>query len=301
MALATFHHRDFPLDRIRAAKRETVTVCLPAREVAATIGPILEVVLGLRDAGIVDQVLVVDAASRDGTADLAARAGAQVVQEADLMPGVGPPSGKGDAMWRALSVATGDVVVYVDADSGGFGEHYVRGLVGAILCEPGVEFVKGFYRRPFRVGDTVTGDGGGRVTELTARPLLNLFWPDLAPLRQPLAGEIAARRRLLERIPFPVGYGIETAMLLDVRRLAGVDAFAQVDLEVRQNAHQPLSALTLMAASVLQVAADRLAREGRLSGPLPGALLIPDGSGRLRTESMHLVERPPMASVRVAA
>jgi glucosyl-3-phosphoglycerate synthase len=281
----TRHHADFPLSRILEAKRETVTVCLPAREVAATIEPIIREVVALREAGVVDQVLVVDAASEDGSAELAARAGAEVVQENDLLPEFGPSRGKGDAMWRGLSACRGDIVVYVDSDSEAFGEHFVRGLVGTIVCEPGIDFVKGFYRRPFRMGDAVSDEGGGRVTELTARPLLRLFWPELAELRQPLAGELAARRSLLERIPFPTGYAIETTMLLDVHRLAGADAIAQVDLEVRQNAHQPLAALGEMASSVLEGAASRLRQEGRLVG-------LPEVS---------LAERPPLASLRMAA
>ena len=281
----TRHHADFPLSRIREAKRETVSVCLPAREVAATIEPIVREVVGLQEAGIVDQVVVVDAASRDGSAELARRAGADVFQEDELLADFGPARGKGDAMWRGLSVCTGDLVVYVDSDSEAFGEHFVRGLVGTIVCEPHIGFVKGFYRRPFRLGDTVSEEGGGRVTELTARPLLRLFWPDLADLRQPLAGELAARRDLLERIPVPTGYAIETTMLLDVHRLAGAEAIAQVDLELRQNAHQPLSALSAMASSVLEGAASRLAQEGRLVG-------LPEAS---------LDERPPLASLRMAA
>ena len=281
----TRHHADFPLSRIREAKRETVTVCLPAKETAATIEPIVRDIVGLRQAGIVDQVLVVDAASGDGTSELAARADAEVVQEDDLLPEFGPSRGKGDAMWRGLSACTGDVVVYVDSDSEAFGEHFVRGLVGPIVCEPGIGFVKGFYRRPFRLGDAVSDEGGGRVTELTAKPLLRLFWPGLADLRQPLAGEIAARRSVLERIPFPTGYAIETTMLIDVHRLAGAGAIAQVDLELRQNAHQPLSALGGMASAVLEGAASRLRQDGRLTGP----------------PEVTLEERPPLASLRMAA
>jgi glucosyl-3-phosphoglycerate synthase len=281
----TRHHADFPLSRIREAKRETVSVCLPAKETAATIEPIVREVVALRDAGVVDEVVVVDAASGDGTAQLAARAGAEVFQEDELLPDCGPSRGKGDAMWRGLSVCRGDIVVYADADSEAFGEHFVRGLVGTIVCEPGVDFVKGFYRRPFRLGDTVSDEGGGRVTELTARPLLKLFWPELAELRQPLAGELAARRDLLARIPFPYGYAIETTMLLDVYRLVGAGAIAQVDLEVRQNAHQSLTALGGMASSVLEGAATRLRQEGRLSG-------LPE---------VALEERPPLASRRMAA
>ena len=138
-------------------------------------------------------------------------------------------------------------------------------------CGRGISFVKGFYRRPFRVGDTVFPDGGGRVTELTARPLLNLFYPDLAGIEQPLAGEVAARRELLERLPFVTGYGVDIALLIDAYRAVGLDGIAQVDLDVRQNAHQPLRDLGPMAYAVLHAVASRLEREGRLRGPLPAA------------------------------
>jgi len=225
---------------------------------------------------------VVDARSRDGTADQAAAAGAEVHQEAELMPGWGPVLGKGDAMWRALSVLQGDVICYVDGDTEGFSRHFAAGIAGPVACEPGVEFVKGYFRRPFRVGDMALRDGGGRVTELTARPLLRLFYPELAEVRQPLAGEVAARRELLLRLPFATGYAVETAMLLDAYREVGLAGLAQVDLEVRQNRHQPLSALTSMADEVLGAVAVRLEREGRL---VPGAAPV------------RIIERPPLASL----
>jgi len=158
-----------------------------------------------------------------------------------------------------------------------------------LLCDGGIDFVKGFYRRPFRVGELALPSGGGRVTELTARPLLSRFYPDLAGFRQPLAGELAARRELLERVPFTTGYAVETALLIDVYRELGLRAMAQVDLDVRQNRHQPLEALGPMAAAVLDAVATRLAREGRLADEPPPA----DGP--------ELVERPPLASLRAAA
>ncbi|MGI8593148.1 MAG: glucosyl-3-phosphoglycerate synthase [Solirubrobacteraceae bacterium] len=294
------HHAEFPADAIRARKRETISVCLPGREVATTIGPILDALLGLRDEGVLDQVVVVDAGSCDGTAEVAERAGAEVHQEADLMPGFGLPRGKGDAMWRALSVLEGDIVVYLDSDSEAFGPHFACGLVGPLVSDPAVHFVKAFYRRPFRLGDRVTPDGGGRVTELTARPLLNLFWPELAGLRQPLSGEVAARRWALEQVPFATGYAVEIAMLVDVYRKAGLEAIAQVDLDVRQNSHQSLADLYPMAAAVLQAAASRLAREGRLDGPLGQELLAPVPGG-MEPRGIELVERPPMASLRATA
>ena len=163
-----------------------------------------------------------------------------------------------------------------------------------------IAFVKGFYRRPFRVGGATLPDGGGRVTELTARPLLNLFYPELAAVAQPLAGEIAARRDLLEQLPFVTGYGVDIALLIDAYRMAGLDAIAQVDLDVRQNAHQSLRDLGPMAFSVLRALASRLEREGRLQGPLPTGFLMP-GESELGPAPEGVVERPPLVSLRAVA
>jgi glucosyl-3-phosphoglycerate synthase len=277
----TFHHRQFPAHAL-AARRESVSVVVPVRECAPTIGSIAATLAGLRDRGLIDQVLVVDADSADGSAGIAAAAGVEVVSENALMPEFGPARGKGDAMWRALSACRGDIVCFLDGDSGHFGEHFVAGTVGPLLSVTGVEYVKAFFRRPFRNG---LPDDGGRVTELTARPLLRRFWPELAAVRQPLAGEMAARRNLLQALPFSTGYAVETALLLDVHREIGVSGIAQVDLEVRQNDHQSLQALGTMADEVLAAATVRLQREGRLAGDGAAAPL----------------ERPPMASVRAAA
>lgn len=256
--------------------------------------------MDLRERGAVDEVTVVDGGSADGTADVAARLGAEVVQEDELLPDFGPALGKGDAMWRALSVLRGDVVCYVDADSADFGPHFPCGLIGPLVCERGVSFVKGAYRRPFKLGEDVAAEGGGRVTELTAKPLLNLFYPELAAFRQPLAGEIAARRELLDRLPFFTGYAAEIAMLIDAHEAVGLDAMAQVDLDVRQNRHQPLGQLGPMAYDVLRAIAERLMREGRLEAVKAGEFLMPSGDG-FEPRAVPLVERPPMASVRAAA
>ena len=262
--MRSFHHVEFPAERLAAERSSSVSVCLPTREEAATVGPIVDALVGLRERGVVDQVLVVDAGSSDGTAEIAARHGAEVHEQARLLPEFGPVLGKGDAMWRALSVATGEVVCFLDADSEDFGPHFACGVLGPLLCEDGVEFVKAFYRRPFKLGDVAEPEGGGRVTELTARPLLNLLYPELAAVRQPLAGEVAARRDLLERLPFVTGYGVEIAQLIDAYRTVGLPALAQVDLDVRQNRHQPLRDLGPMADAVLRAVGERLVREGRL-------------------------------------
>lgn len=235
-----------------------VSVILPARECAATIGPIVEALQGF------GQVAVVDAASGDGTADIAAAAGAEVHQEADLLQAFGPVRGKGDAMWRSLSVVRHAVVVFVDADTTQFERHFATGLAGPLLTDDEIQFVKGAYSRPFVAGDEVVEHGGGRVTELTARPLLRAFYPDLADFRQPLAGELAGRRDLLERVPWATGYAAEISLLIDVWKEVGADSMAQVDIGERRQPHQPLPALSQMASTVLAAVCERLAREGRL-------------------------------------
>jgi len=293
----TYHHRDYPPARIADVRRDTVTVCVPARETASTIGPIVECLLRLRERNVIDAVIVVDAGSIDGTADVAARAGAEVHQEASLLPEFGPPLGKGDAMWRALSVIGTEVVAFVDADTEEFGEHFVCGLLGAMLCEPGVDFVKGFYRRPFKSEGVAMPEGGGRVTELMARPILCMYWPDLAGFQQPLAGEMAGRRELFERVPWACGYSIETALLIDVYKDVGLDAMAQVDLDVRQNRHQPLGKLGPMAYAVLAAAKARLEREER-QVPIEGGPLCQFEQGAMVHRDVTTVERPPMARLR---
>jgi glucosyl-3-phosphoglycerate synthase len=286
----SFHHSRYGADLLRA-RRQRVSVCLPARNCAATVGAIVETLVGLRERDLIDEVVVIDGDSKDETGRLAAAAGAIVHRESDLMSETGPVLGKGDAMWRSLSVLDGDLICFLDADGEQFSTHYVTGLVGPLIELDEIEFVKAFYRRPFRVGEFAVADGGGRVNHLLARPALAIFYPELACFDQPLAGEIAARRSLLERLPFTTGYGVEIAMLLDVYADAGLAGMAQVDLDVHNNRHQPLLALSTMAYEVLGVIAARLEREGRLSGLEPGPLL-----GR---EAPPLsLERPPMLALR---
>lgn len=295
----TFSHRSFPAQRLAAERQCSVSICLPARNEARTIGAILERLLPLREHGAVDQIVVVDHSS-DATARIALDLGVEVHDQEQLMPELGPVLGKGDAMWRALGVLTGDVICFLDADSEQFGAHFACGLLGPLLCQDGISLVKGFYRRPFRVGELTLPDGGGRVTELTARPLLNLFYPELAAVQQPLAGEVAARRGLLERLPFVTGYGVDIGLLLDAYAGVGLDGIAQVDLDVRQNSHQQLRELGPMAFAVLQAIALRLEREGRLAGPLASTFLAPGDDG-LTTLANDPVERPPVADLRAAA
>ncbi|HEY7952383.1 MAG TPA: glucosyl-3-phosphoglycerate synthase [Solirubrobacteraceae bacterium] len=280
----TFHHSSYPAQRIAAERGElSISVCLPARECAATVAQVVGALVPLQEAGAIDEVVVIDAGSRDGTAALAERAGALVYQEAELLSEFGPVQGKGDAMWRALSVLEGDLVCFLDADTHDFLAHFATGVLGPLVCEPEVSFVKGFYRRPFEHEGISLPEGGGRVNHLVARPALALFYPELAGVRQPLAGEVAARRELFERLPFTAGYGVEIGMLLDAWNFLGGVGVAQVDLDVHRNTHQSLSSLSAMAQTVLATIAVRLEREGRLA---PEGLAAPE-----------LQERPPLVSV----
>jgi glucosyl-3-phosphoglycerate synthase len=281
----TLHHGDYTAQRIAAARTQrglSVSVCLPARECAGTVGQIVGALGALRDAGALDRIVVVDAASADGTAQVAARAGAEVWQEAELLPSFGKVLGKGDAMWRALSALDSDVVCFLDADSERFSAHFATGLLGALVCEPDVSFAKAFYRRPF-AGDAPGEEQGGRVNHLLARPALELFYPQLAEIRQPLAGELAARHELLERLPFVTGYGVEIAMLIDAWHAVGAERLVQVDLDEHHNRHQPLAALSPMALTVLATIARRLEREGRLASAGASSHAPP--------------ERPPLVSL----
>lgn len=273
--LDAFEHTDFHVAELSRLKAGTVSVVIPTRNCAGTIAQTVAELLLLTDSGLVDQILVVDADSPDGTAATATDAGAEVVSENALVPLAGPVRGKGDAMWRSLAAATGDVVVFVDGDIADFGRHYVTGLIGPLLGDPGKSFVKGFYRRPFRQQESEHPAGGGRVTELTAKPLLAATVPELAGFGQPLAGEVAARRELLQSVPFHTGYGVEIAMMVEVWNRIGLAGMSQVDLGTKRNAHQSLAALNGMASEVIAGLAETLERLGRDDlgriTPAPGA------------------------------
>ena len=302
MAVSTWSERrrydatEFPLRRLAGAKRKTsVTVIIPTKQCADTIaGVVARTVAPLRDAGLVDDVVVVDAASRDRTDLIAAQAGARVLQEDDLLPEYGTALGKGDAMWRALHATSGEVVCFLDGDTTDPDPRHLRGLLGPLLTDPSVALVKGAFDRPLRVGDAEFAHEGGRVTELMARPLINLHEPRLAGFSQPLAGEFAARRELLEAIPFPAGYGVEIAILIDALRARGLDGLAECHLGTRHNRHQPLRALGEMAYAVLAAVENRLELT---AGMACGPYLRPwDGN---TVAQVPVQERPPLASLEV--
>lgn len=295
---------DRPLDQLLAAKRRTgstVSVVLPALDEQETVGEIVSVIrdeLACAAVPLVDEVVVMDSGSTDRTAEVSAAAGAKVIHRDEVLPRLPVRPGKGEVLWRSLLATSGDIVCFVDADLREFSADFVSGTVGPLLTDPGLQFVKAMYDRPLRSSPA----GGGRVTELVARPLLNLHWPRLAGLVQPLGGEYAARRSLLERLPFPVGYGVELALLVDALELVGLDALAQVDVGVRRHRHQDGQALGRMAAAIYATAERRLAREPHGAAPGPSTALTQferDAAGRFvpRTHALEAEERPPMVEI----
>jgi glucosyl-3-phosphoglycerate synthase len=288
---------DRPLHQIMAAKRssgQSVSVVLPALDEEETVGDIVAVIRHdlMHQVPLVDEIVVVDSGSTDRTAEVAAAAGATVVHRDAILPRLPAVPGKGEVLWRSLLVTRGDIVCFIDADLKEFSSDFVSGIVGPLLTDPGVDLVKAMYDRP--LGQTA--GQGGRVTELMARPLLNMHWPQLAGFVQPLGGEYAARRSLLEQLPFPVGYGVELGMLVDALHLAGLDALAQVDVGVRKHRHQDGRALGRMSAAIYRTAQLRLAR-GHLIRPALTQFERGEDGFEPRTYSVDTEERPPMAEI----
>ncbi|MGW0971760.1 glucosyl-3-phosphoglycerate synthase [Streptomyces sp. NPDC002516] len=288
---------DRPLHKLMAAKRvtgSTVSVVLPALNEEETVGEIVSIIRHdlMQQVPLVDEIVVVDSGSTDRTSAVAAAAGARVVHRDDILPRIPAVPGKGEVLWRSLLVTSGDIVCFVDADLREFSSDFVSGIVGPLLTEQGVDLVKAMYDRPMAGG----GGQGGRVTELMARPLLNMHWPQLAGFVQPLGGEYAARRSLLEQLPFPVGYGVELGMLVDALHLVGLDALAQVDVGVRKHRHQDGQALGRMAAAIYRTAQLRLAR-GHLIRPSLTQFERERDGFRPRTYSVDTEERPPMTEI----
>ncbi len=252
-AIRTIDAERFAADALHDAKAgRAVTVCVPARDEAATVGPVVDAVrrahlVAARGSGLVDELLVVDDASTDGTGAVAAEAGATVLR-------LSRSAGKGAAMRAGLAAAAGDLVVFLDADVENTSGIFVSGLLGPLLLDEDVALVKGCYERPL-AGDP---SGGGRVTELMARPLLEVLFPELSEVRQPLAGETAAPREVLEKVEFEPGYGVEMGLLLDVAHRFGVGSIAQVDLGRRVHRNRPLDELRPQAVEVLQAALARV-------------------------------------------
>ena len=281
---------------LRAAKLaagHTVSVCLPARDEEATIGAIVEEIqarLGGPD-GLVDEIVVVDDGSLDGTSAVARAAGARVVAEREILPEAGPGSGKGNALWKSLHECTGDLVCWIDADLRNFEAHFVTRLLEPLLTQPDICFVKAYYHRSYEGSPT----GGGRVTELVARPVLSLLFPKLADIVQPLGGEYAGRRDALEVLPFVEGWGVELGLLVDIIDRFGRDAVAQVDLGVREHRNRPIDELGRPALAILATA---LRRAGKLEIDAPYLeLLRATGIGEIDVMPVEVRERPPIVTI----
>lgn len=295
-ARRTYQGEDYTSERVAEIKGDqTVSVVIPVKEAALTVGRVAATCVRLREAGAVDQVVVIDAASADGSAEHAARAGAEVHQEADLLTQFGAVQGKGDALWRSLSVADGDIIVFVDSDTEGFSERFVCGLAGPLLEHPELKLVKGAFDRPFTSSGVRIEGGGGRVNELVARPLLNTWFPELAALRQPLAGELAARRDALIELPFRTGYGVEIALLLDFYETHGLDSIAQSDLGERLNRHQHLHELAPMAYAVQRALMMRV--PGVPLDALEGDEFVGYFEGDPEMRRVPAEDRPPLVSL----
>ena len=289
-AVRTFEVDDCAMDLLVEAKQgRTISVCIPCRDEAATIGPLVSMVRHalIRRIPLVDELLVLDDRSTDDTAAVAASAGATVIDIADVHLVHGEGHGKGNVLWASLAASKGDFVVWLDGDVTSFQPDWIVKLLAPLIDDDTVALVKATFHRPTQLG------GGGRTTELVARPLLSLFYPELTGLHQPLAGEYAGRRSVLEQLPFVEGWGVEIAMLIDIARLHGADAIAQVDLGVREHRHRSLHALSVQATEVMAT----------MLGRVPAGSLLVGHEHHLRRADgsevpLNLAERPPLVSLK---
>jgi glucosyl-3-phosphoglycerate synthase len=304
----TFEAAEFDdIDQLVQLKRQhglTISLALPALNEAETVGKVIRTIKRalMQRAPLLDEIVLIDSNSTDRTREIAAGLGVPVHIHQELLPDYGPRRGKGEALWKSLLVTRGDIVAWIDTDIVNIHPRFVYGILGPMLQNPAVKFVKGFYRRPLRVGEKIQAGGGGRVTELTARPLLNLFYPELSGVVQPLAGEYAGRRDALEQLPFFSGYGVETGLLVDVFERFGLPAIAQVDLLERIHHNQPLEALSKMSFAILQAVIRKLERrygQTILEDVHKSMKLIRYEAGAYFLEVEEIVEheRPPMLNV----
>lgn len=304
----TYHHSQFiDLRGLVAAKERQglkISLCLPALNEEKTIGK--EVVMFrselMQRIPLLDEIAVIDSGSTDQTREVAAAFGADVYLARDILPEQGDNKGKGENLWKAIYQLKGDIIVYIDTDISNIRPHFVYGLVGPLLQSEETLYVKAFYDRPLRTSTGVSATGGGRVTEILVRPLFSLYFPELAALIQPLSGEYAARRTALEQIPFPVGYGVETAHLLDIHQRWGLNALAQTDLGLRIHRNQPTAALGRMAFGILQTFCARLEKYGWIRSQAEFQNILRqfqnhDGVYEQIETLIREVERPPMISL----
>lgn len=280
--MRSFHHHEFEdLGSLVAEKEKagtSISLCIPTLNEEGTIARIVENLRhGLVESHqLLDELVVIDSGSTDRTRTLAADSGAQVIEASDILPFRGNRTGKGENLWKAVHHCRGDIICFVDGDIGNIHPRFVYGTVGPLIRHREVSYVKGFYERPLLAAEGVDPRGGGRVTELLVRPLFTRFCPDLAGLHQPLAGEYAARRTVLESIPFPTGYGVETAHLIDVWREFGIDAIAQTDLDERLHRNRSLADLGRMSGEILDAFFTRFPEPTGESTERPPMISLPE-------------------------
>lgn len=298
-----FHYRQFADTEALVERKggQRISICIPTLNEEATIGGI---VAGIRmelmeRSGLVDEILVIDSSSVDQTRRIATDAGARVLPSAEIAPETGSHCGKGENLWKALHAASGDIICYLDGDIANFHTGFVKGLVGPLLMDPEIDYVKAYYERPLTNGDSMHSTGGGRVSEILVRPMISAFYPELVPILQPLSGEYAARRSILETLSFPTGYGVEIAHLIDLSRAGKLDRIAQTDLVKRVHRNRDDGDLGDTAFAILRVILRRLERDGRISlhapvGDLHQRWQIDEESVRLIRKSIPEPERPPL-------
>jgi glucosyl-3-phosphoglycerate synthase len=280
-----------------------ISVAIPALNEEATIGDICATISRalMEDAPLVDELIVLDGRSTDATHARAREAGAQIMDVATILPDLPLVPGKGESLWRSLAALRGDIIVWVDADIRDFAPHFVTRLVAPLLTDPSIDFVKGYYERPIDLGTGLLPTGGGRVTELLARPLLHTLFPELGGIVQPLAGEYAGRADVLRSIPFFTGYSVEVGILIDLLDAVGLDGIAQADLGTRVHRNRPLADLSPMAFQIARTILRRAEERGRI-GSLFDAEINPllrlDGDGTLEATMPIEVERPPIDAPR---
>ena len=304
----TFHHSEFwDLRELVRAKEEaglTISLCIPTLNEEKTIGKEIIVFKSeLMDRyPLVDELAVIDSGSTDRTLDIAKSYGADTYLSSDILPAQGSKPGKGENLWKAIHQLKGDVICYVDADIKNIHPKFVSGLVAPLLYREEIQYVKAFYDRPLAVSGGIRPSGGGRVTEILVRPLFSLFFPELTALMQPLSGEYAARREVLETLPFPIGYGVETSHLIDLYQAHGLAAFAQTDLDKRVHRNQSTIDLGKMSFGILQTFLNRL-RHYDMVANLPeweGLFRQIQAEGRTYDMLNHRIveeERPPMVTL----
>lgn len=304
----TFHHSEFAdigaLVELKKKSGLKVSVCLPTLNTVETVGETLRVFRTelVERHPLIDQLCIIDSRSTDGTLEVAEEEGARIFFDDEILPGMEHATGKGEALWKSLFVLEGDIIAWIDSDIENIHERFAYGIIGPLLADPDIGYVKAFYERPLKEGGDLKPSGGGRVTELTVRPMLNMFYPDLAGIIQPLSGEYAGRRSVLESVPFFTGYGVETGLLIDIYNQFGLGALAQTDVEVRVHHNQEIESLSKMSFGILQALFRRLEDDGKVEvksrlETVYNTVRRSGGEYVADRSEVRVIERPPMASI----